>query len=966
MFTTTNRNRKIRALVLTALMVTSLFAGTVALTGLAASQELPSVSEAPAGTVFSQVQRGGPDADFERIGLVKRGNSGNLLYNPSTDSTVLEEGDVLVARGGEQRFLVNAQAAQTYRGSSGFVGPGATVFQGEQDTRFVGFTSETLIGVENGGAEGETLDLNQTVPRDQDTGVYSDDGSRDGNSLTIQEPRVSRFDILNQNGERIDAGGAVEEDEFVIIRADVNFLGAERAEIKLIDPASGSSVTDGLLTLDEAREEFGDRPVFDEIEADAGKERSDRSFGKAGDNDGLDRSLFNPNLGTRDTIVLVQDLSEVEKAGDYEYEVISEDDEPYGDLDVRQTIEFRLVSADEPVINFAAENRTLVQGDFATYEIDRSTAGNTHVVSIAAEDLRTRPSGDVEVDDVTRVFREYNDGGFTSGVLVNVDGELVAVLDDGRVFNDGEDATDEFPDLANGTVPGRDIQEIFTLVEVDSDGLGINQLDTGLLDDTSIDINLYDGFGSTEAAVADYEQTDGGDEIDEVTFRVSEGEEGLEILQPGAAYVAGDDVDVEGTADPAIDAVAVYARDDEDWELIGSLDRVSVDADGTWDENDVTLSEESRILRVPGTYRIGVIDVEDADLDGDGEADSTLSTSDFSSGTSNQRGIRVTDQALDGQMVTYNGQVAVEDGTINVSGVAPGAEQVVVVFVGDRGSVVVNRDTVDDDDVFDNEDTVLSDADGLLEEGNVRGFIISPARDNVFGGETQRSVTEFTTFLNDLEERGLTQDQAIELIREASVEDEGSDDLLVETEFEFTDADTVIRNVYAEGAGDNVSGVQPVALGETMQIEGVTNLRPDDNTIVLEMIRGPTAESFDVGVADDWGTDGTWSTSIAVPSDAEAGTYTLRADDGETITTVMVEVVEQREEPTETETPGEETATPTETETAQPTTEEPTPTPEPTPEPTTTETESPGFGVLAAALAMLAAAALLAMRRRTN
>jgi major cell surface glycoprotein (TIGR04216 family) len=394
------------------------------------------------------------------------------------------------------------------------------------------------------------------------------------------------------------------------------------------------------------------------------------------------------------------------------------------------------------------------------------------------------------------------------------------------------------------------------------------------------------------------------------------------------------------------------------------LERVSVDADGTWDESDVTLSEVSRILRVPGTYRIGVIDLSDADLDGDGQADATLTTSEFSSATSVQRGIRVTDQALDGQMVTYNGQVAVEDGTINVSGVAPGAEQVVVVFVGDRGSIVVNRDTVDDQDVFDNEDTVLSDADGTLEEGNVRGFIISPARDNVFGGEDQRSVNEFVSYVNGLEDRGLTQAQAIDLIRQASVEDEGSDDLLVETDFEFTDADTIINNVYPEGA--NASGLQPIALGETMTIEGVTNLRPDDNTIVLEMIRGPTAESFDVGIADDWGTDGQWSTSIPVPSDAEPGTYSLRADDGETITTVSVEIVEQREETaTETGTPSEQTETPTESEetATEQTTSEPTPTPEPTPEPTTTETESPGFGLIIAVVALLAAA-LLAVRRR--
>jgi major cell surface glycoprotein (TIGR04216 family) len=949
---------RLRAISLAFLMVVSVFAGTVAFTGTIGAQEAGgTVADAPPDTIFNELRPNGSAADAENIGLVKRGRSGGLLYNPATDNVNLEVGDVLVSR---DNVSYEVTTAQRLEGSSGFVGPGATVFQGEQDTTFVGFQSNTLVGVPDQGAEGQTLDVNQTVPEDQDTGVYQDP-ENESIRLTIQEPRISRLEILNENGQRIEAGGQVQEDEFVIVRADVNFLDAERTEFALVDPQTGSRISDGLLTREQAIQRFPGRANFIRNTVPEGQATPEG-------NDGTQRSVANPAVPSRGTIYLIQDLSAVDKAGDYEYEVLADDDEPFGDLfqtGVQRRTAFTLVSEDDATLSLFRDERTAVQGEFLDYRVERGTAGERHVVSLSAEDLRTAPRGSTNVEDVTRVFRGFNDGGFERGVLLNNGAVLMA---DGRVFADGELVNSSGP----STVNGRDIAQVFTIVEIDSDGVGINSIDTGRLDDTSVDLRLYSGFGSSDEAIADFENEDGDNELEELTVRIEEGSEGLEITNPGATYVAGDDIDVEGTANSAIDFVSVYARDQGDWELLEpSLSRVSVDSDGTWDERDVVLSDETRILRVPGTYRIGVIDTEDADTDNDGEPDSTLTTSEFSQGTSAQRGIRVVGQGLDAEIVTFNGQVAVEDGTVNVSGTAEGADDVVIAFLDDQGSTVATSDTVDTQNQFENEDTALGDEDGLLSEGPIQGFVMSPGRDGVFGDGRLESFDgrEATTsaliaFIDDLEQRGLTQEQATEILLEETLDDEGSDDLAYDKGFTFTDADTVVRDVVPEGM-TNATGVRQIEVGETMMIRGSTNLRPDDNTIVLEMINGTDADQFEVAIAEDWNQTGEWNAQLAVPEGVTPGVYRLRADDGETITTIDVEIVEQRAQPStpnETETPSTptETAAPTTpTETAAPTT--PTGTAPPTATPTSGQ--QPGFGLVVALLALIAAA-LLAVRSR--
>ncbi|SDZ98845.1 major cell surface glycoprotein, partial [Haloplanus vescus] len=154
----------------------------------------------------------------------------------------------------------------------------------------------------------------------------------------------------------------------------------------------------------------------------------------------------------------------------------------------------------------------------------------------------------------------------------------------------------------------------------------------------------------------------------------------------------------------------------------------------------------------------------------------------------------------------------------------------------------------------------------------------------------------------------------------------------------------------------------PVGVDDEMVVEGVTNLRPDDNSITVELLT-QDGDSVALTTTEDWGYDGQYEVSIEL-EDVQTGTYTLEADDSYNSDTVEVEIVQSVETATPEPTPTEEpTATPTAT--AEPT---PEPTPEPTEEPTATATPTPtegggpGFGALVAVIALIAAA-LLAVRR---
>ncbi|WP_161945920.1 BGTF surface domain-containing protein [Halalkaliarchaeum desulfuricum] len=173
-----------------------------------------------------------------------------------------------------------------------------------------------------------------------------------------------------------------------------------------------------------------------------------------------------------------------------------------------------------------------------------------------------------------------------------------------------------------------------------------------------------------------------------------------------------------------------------------------------------------------------------------------------------------------------------------------------------------------------------------------------------------------------------------------------------QTLFEYTASGEVVEAVDPDPATFEVSDLDAPAeidVGESVTVSAtITNTGELEGTQTVEwQLEGDVVASEEVTLDADEDT----TVEFTATPDLDAGDYThgIYTDDDSQTATLTVEEVET---PTPTPTPTEE---PTPTPTPTPTPEEPTPTP--TPE------ETPGFGAIAALIALIAAG-LLAYRRR--
>jgi major cell surface glycoprotein (TIGR04216 family) len=281
--------------------------------------------------------------------------------------------------------------------------------------------------------------------------------------------------------------------------------------------------------------------------------------------------------------------------------------------------------------------------------------------------------------------------------------------------------------------------------------------------------------------------------------------------------------------------------------------------------------------------------------------DSVTATPSRTSNTPNQQPALPPDSPL---ILDINEQVATEDGTVAVRGVARGPERVLVFFVDRRGGYASTVLSVDNNNEFDSDDVPLVTIRGEpMAEGLVVAGVFAVGRDGVVGdgaidGFTRadlEALDENTRqqILARLSDRltgpGLTQQQVLEILFAESVGEEGSDDLIVEDLFVLTDGRTTIETIVPASA-DDASTARPLVPGETMVVQGLTNRKPDDTTIFVEVVDGPSADLFEFTSTSDWGTDGVWSVSLQIPADVEPGTYTVRADDGDDAETAQVTI----------------------------------------------------------------------------
>jgi hypothetical protein len=789
------------------------------------------------------------------------------------------------------------------------------VFQGEDDVDFVGDNGQSinpsnLIGV-SGNAEG--IPLESPIPEDQELGQYAIDGRAANIGVTVQTPRVTDLEVFNERGVDVE-GSTIQEDETLLISGEWNFQRAEDLSLEVTDE-DGNEITGDVLTqvedlsqaqLDQLQGPFADNPSLIENPGQRGTETGIEYL------QGLGQLNESADNGTQDleAAYWAIDLSD-QNAGDYTITVEGWDNLDFGPATRSTSIS---VTGDENVV-LDLEGDDATRGQNVRYTVRGSTAGATHIVTIEDTDFRNN-----QVDE--RVFRDVEDVIDRGSLDTNDDGEA---------------------DLA------------WAQVEIDDDtGLGVGQIDTTYLDDTSVDVNLYE----TDQNLSDIAD-DLGDTEDDFSLDISEGE--LNIDSPAGTYIAGQEVDVRGTAAPGVDDVAVYVRDQGDWELVdinedgefSQQDLISVDADGEWEERDVTLSQANDILSIPGRYRLGV--VEAVDVTQNGDIAETLTTSEFSSATSEQTSIIVTEPTLGGEgsslaaafggtspmalqnqqqndtesedstyvFQTYNDQVAVEDGTVEVRGVAPGLDEVLVVMIDSRGRTVTETVSVDDNDVFEEDDIELVTREGRqLNEGQIRGMVIGLGRDTVVGdgvlpGTDDADIAGLESWIATFG-TGLTQEQVSERITDETTDEAGSDDLILGQTFRYADAATSVTAILPQDVATGAqtptfrTDVQIIEAGETITVQGVTNRRPDDNTITVEVVDGPSAAEFDSAATDEWGRTGIWSVNLS-SENVEPGTYTLEVDDGDNTDIVQFEVAEPGAGQQDGEQAGNETTTTTTT-----------------------------------------------------
>ena len=765
------------------------------------------------------------------------------------------------------------------------------VFQGEEDINFLGedgspIDVSQLTGV-SGDAEG--IPLEEPIPRDQERGQYTLTGSGDAAGVVVQTPRVTELEVLNERGVDVE-GSTVQEDETLLVSAEWNFEEAEDLEL-VVRNADGDEITGEVLASGGA---LSEQQVAELTGPYAANPERVTNPGQRGTGTGIvylqgngqfeEGELDNTTL---DAAYWALDVSDVD------VEDISITVQGWDNLNFEAASQSTSVTVQtDDDVNLDLESESVTRGENVRYSVRGSTAGANHYVVIEDSEFR---NDQVDAD----IFRDVQD-----------------VIDKGTFDVDG-DGTADFA---------------WARVEVDEDtGIGVGQIDTSFLDDASVTIDLFQADRSLEDIAANF-----GNNEDDKTLDVEQGT--LDFESPPGVYTAGSDVDVRGQAALGVDDVVVYARDQGDWELLdinedGTLDAedtISVDRAGEWERQDVVLSEASDIFSIPGRYRIGVVEAQD--VIADGQIATTLTTSEFSSATSSQTSLIVQEPGLEEARTfqAINAQVAVEDGTVDVTGVAPGLDSVLAVMIDSRGRIATERITVDDDDTFDEDDISLTTIDGRqLNEGQIRAFVIGLGRDGVAGdgvipGQPDARLASLENFVRGLGP-GLTQTQVVALIRDETTNEVASDDLAIEESFRFTDGSTNIDTVGP--AGDVVEGqVQDVEVGQEMELSGLTNRKPDDNTISVEVISGPSADDFDTDSTDEWGLDGRWTLSLST-DEVAPGTYTIEVDDGDNTDTVQVQIVPEGEgngNQTTTEAPTTEEPTTEAPTTEAPTTEEPT------------------------------------------
>jgi major cell surface glycoprotein (TIGR04216 family) len=905
----TSTKLKIRSLFLTALMVTSIFAGTLAFSG--------AVAAGNAANADSSITPSTVDEE-----------------STNTHQVVLAAGNVNTGNNQKQSFRVNLPNSKINLSSSQVTNfqviEGAVSYQGSNN---IDSTSNVIrIDLEDDGGSADddvrvsfdltnvaigsvssettaTAEIGFDENSDGDLGDSNDDAYEPFQTLTIrdldasQRGNASSYSVRDSSGD-IGPGAIVYQGE-----DDITFVDKNGDPI----PGQPSSI-----------ERTGGANEGEPLEVPIPRDQPTGSYESP---TGTPYTVSTPRISSLDVTnqngadvsggsVNVDSATELTVDAEYNFqnaerlEVVVEDSDG---LDVTDEVVegASIVSSANGEISVDLNEQQLDNEEYTV-----NVAGEDDLDYVTREVSFDVTSGEdasitVDSDQVTR----GEDVGFTIGQ--SAEGALHLV----RIDSDSIDGTANsvFRNVGDTVTTGSEDGDAFALVEIDG-GEGVGSIDTDQLDTTDVEVEV---FSANDSPDSESEFNTLGDNngfpvptnpADDVEFEVVEGE--ITLDNPQGSYVVGSEATINGTASTGIDDVALYVRDEGDYEL---LTTVSVDGDDEFEKEDVVLSDDggdvqTDVLSLPGTYRLAVVDAGDSNLgrtEG-GDLAQTQTASQISTSTGLQTTLRVVDTELTVDYVSIiNGQVAVPDTQapgLTINGTAPGQDEVSVSFYGPRGTYDTTSISVDSDDVFESESVAVGSnldnsqayegPDTDLSQGNVVMTVYSLGRDGVPGdGELSGSYEggnlneRFISFYEALNSGSNSQEQLINKVASETTEDTGSDDISRAFRFRLTSAQTSINTVTSETGGANT-----VVAGEDAMISGVTNRQPEDNTITVEIIDGPTTSEFEIESTEDWGTSGQWNVTLSARNPTP-GNYTVEADDGQNTDIYSFQVVNESVDP---------------------------------------------------------------------
>ncbi|MFB6283651.1 MAG: S8 family peptidase, partial [Halobacteria archaeon] len=173
--------------------------------------------------------------DIEDPGFDRKAGHGRI----NTEATVVPK----------HRYVLRGKEIFYPGNSGGKVGPAATVFQGEQN---VTYRLDGLSVLETD--TGETLEVDRSsVPKGQAKGVYwqdpgNEDGSVDGKgkNISVHQPRIPTFSLIDTDGNEVRGGASVGNNEVLVVTANPNYLRAEDVKIEVKGP-SGSELQSSVV-----------------------------------------------------------------------------------------------------------------------------------------------------------------------------------------------------------------------------------------------------------------------------------------------------------------------------------------------------------------------------------------------------------------------------------------------------------------------------------------------------------------------------------------------------------------------------------------------------------------------------------------------------------------------------------------------------------------------------------------------